>query len=663
LQGKTLKSTVARALGAFAIAAFFLSGCDTSSALFSDDEKSSIYTLSFAASDAKLSGAQVKAGESIKVSVASMRGAAEAARLSLSLESADGDALSSLDYVVGPASRTAAGGKELSVDQIAGSLPSFPLPSALAPGSYRLVAQLSSAGGAALARSETVFFVAEEDFGLDSLSLYPPTSAPGEALLLSASTRCKSGSPSAKTAWLRWSSEGKVFAEGLLSGGFDKVVWRAPSLAGAYSLSVELFPSKPPEVSSLPASPWSRAISAIVAASASASADEYADPSRFVSHFALEGDFSDSGTRAQGEKPQGFGLPALEAYPGGFGYRFDGSSGLTAPGALPKSADFTLLARLYAEGDSGDILRFASADGASILSVGIQGRVPFAEERTPGGLVSRSSPKAEVPEGLVNIALSFAARGDTYELVWSVEGERYSSPALPRASFPPDAKCVLGGSQALEGVYDEIAISDDSQAGIPPLYAAASLRKYGAELYIASGFEASSLPARSASSGKITFEPRSLSLDPGARLSFQAALPTARALRVELDFSARQGAALALELSSQAASPGGEKGEPLIDVDAGGAIRGRDGSLLGLLSPEKKGELVFTLKAYEGGFELASQSGLAVARIPAPSSSSRLLLSIANKGSSSPLALSRLLVRAAPESLSLAESPRYARLR
>jgi hypothetical protein len=650
-----------------------LSGCDTSSALFSEDEKSSIYTLSFTVADAarsaasgeasggKLSGAEVKAGESIKVSVASMRGAAEAGRLSLSLESADGGALSSLDYVVGAASRTAAGGRELSVDQLSGPLPPFPLPSALEPGSYRLVAQLSSASGAALARSETVFFVAEEGFGLDSLSLYPPTSAPGSAILLTATTSHKSDS-SSKTAWLRWSSEGKVFAEGLLSGGFDKVVWRAPSLAGAYSLSVELYPSKPPEISSLPASPWSRAISAVVAASATATADEYADPSRLVSHFAFEGDFSDSGTRAQAGKPQSFGLPSIEAYPGGFGYHFDGNSGLTAPGALPKSSNFTLLARIYAEGDSGDILRFASADGVSILSVGIKGRVPYAEARSPEGLVSRSSPKAEVPEGLVNLALSLAARGDAYELVWSVEGERFSSPPLPRSSFPSDAKLVLGGSQALEGVYDEIAISDDGSAGVPPLYAAASLRKYGAELYIASGFEASSLPAGAASSGKVSFEPRSLGLEPGARLSFPAVLSTTRALRVELDFSAKQGGALALELSSPA-SLGGDKGEVLILVEGGGAIRGRDGSLLGLLSPEKKGQLAFTLKAYEGGFEIGSSGGLAVARIPAPGSSARLLLSIANKGSSGPVALSRLLVRAAPESLSLAETPRYARLR
>jgi hypothetical protein len=606
----------------------------------------------------------VKAGDSVAVSVASMHGAAEAARLSLSLESAAGGSLAALDYVTG-ASKAASGAKELAVDRIGGSLPSFPLPASLVPGSYRLVAQLLSASGAVLAKSETVFFVSEQGFGLDSLSLYPPTSAPGQAILLSVAAH--GGAVSQKTAWIRWSSAGKAFAEGLLSAGFDKVVWRSPRLEGAYALSVELFPSKPPDVSSLPASPWSRGITAIVASSAASAADEYADSSRFVSHFAFEGDFSDSGTRSQGEKPESFGAPALEAYPGGFGYRFDGSSGLSAPGALPASSNFTLLARLYSEDEGGDILRLASADGASILRVGVQGRVPFAETRTADGLVSRSSPQTEVPAGLLNLALSFSPRGDRYELVWIIDGERFSSPVLPRISFPVGAKCVLGGAQALEGVYDEIAISDDSQSGPPPLYAAASLRKYGADLYLASGFEATSLPPGSVSSGKVSFEQRGLALGPGARLSFTGALPTARALRLELDFAAEMGGALALELSSEPYAADGAKAgseaQVAFAIDSSGALRGGDGRLLGLLSPEEKGKLVFTLKAHEGGFELASASGLAVAQIAAPVSPSRLFLTLANKGESGSVSLKRLLARAAPEYLSLADSPRYARLR
>jgi hypothetical protein len=663
LQGKTLNSTVVRALGALAVAAIFLSGCDTSSALFSEDEKSSIYTLSFSDGDAKLAGAEVKAGDSIAVSVASMHGAAEAGSLSLSLESADGGSLAALNYVTG-ASKAASGAKELAVDKIVGSLPSFPLPASLVPGSYRLVAQLLSASGAVLAKSETVFFAAEESFGLDALSLYPPTPAPGEAILLSAAAH--GGAVSQKTAWVRWSLAGKTFAEGLLSAGYDKVVWRSPRLEGAYALSAELYPSKPPEVTALPASPWTRGITALVAASAAAASDEYADSSRFVSHFAFEGDFSDSGTRSQGEKPQSFGVSALETYPGGFGYRFDGSSGLSAPGALPASSNFTLLARLYSEGEGGDIVRLASADGSSILRLGLQGRVPFAETRTAEGLVSRSSPPVEVPAGLLNLALSFSPRGDRYELVWSIGGERYSSASLPRISFPEGAKCVLGGAQALEGVYDEIAISDDTQSGPPPLYAAASLRKYGSDLYIASGFEATSLPPDAVASGGVSFERRSLALGPGARLSFTGALPTTRALRLELDFAAEKDGNLVLELSPKPYAADGAKGgteaHAIIVVDSNGAIRGGDGQLLGLLSPEEKGKLVFTLKANKNGFELASASGLSVAQIAAPASSSRLFLSLSNRGGSGSVSLRRLLARAAPEFLSLADSPRYARL-
>lgn len=664
---RKLKSALARASGALAIAALLLSGCDTSSALFSDEEKSAIYSLSFSASGSRLEGAAVKAGDSVVVAVKSMSGAAEGDRLSLSVESADGSPLASLDYVAGTAAKAAllsSGRRELGVDRISGSLPAFALPSTLGPGSYRLVATLSSASGAQLARTETVFFVAAEGFGLGSLSLCPAAPAPGAAVLLSVAPR--EGDEGA--AWLRWSSEGRIFAEGPLSAGFDKVVWRAPRLEGAYALSAELFPSRPPDdsASAATSSPWRQETKAIVAPSLLASSDEYADPGRFVSHFAFEGDFADSGTRAQGEKPQSFGSPSLAAYPGGFGYGFGPASGLSAPGALPKSPRFSLLARLYSEEESGSILSLTSADGSAILRLGVEKRVPFVELRGADGQVSRSSapPKAAVQPGLLNLGLSFAPRGDKVELVWSVEGERFSSPELPRPSFSDGAKCLLGGPGSLAGVYDEVAISEDAQSGPPPLYAAASARKYGADLFIASGFEPSSLPLGSVSSGKLSPEPRRLVLGPASRLSFSQALPSARALRLELDF-AEEGGALALEMSP-APSPveaAASAPPPLFSLDSGGNLRAQDGSLLGILPPEGKGRLAFSLKASAGGFELASASGLAVAHIKAPASSSRLLLSIANGGSSGSVALSRLLVRAAPEYLSLAETPRYARLR
>jgi|GEM_PF-3139945 len=590
-----------------------------------------------------------------------MSGAAEAGTLSLNLESADGQSLASLDYL----SAKSSGGtsaKSLSVGKVSGALPDFSLPDTLTPGSYRLVATLYSLSGAQLSTSESVFYIADAGFNLGSLSLYPPTPAPGSAVLLSAEPQLGSAAGVSATAYLKWYANGKLFSEGLLSEGRDRVVWRAPQADGAYTLSVELYPAKPPAVSqtsgSSAGSPWRQDIKAIVSKSAGAG-DEYSDAARFVSKFDFEGDFSDSGTRVQSEKPASFGKPVLAAYPGGFGYHFDAESGVNAAGALPKSSRFTLLSRFYSEKESGDLIRFSSADGTAILQLGIERRQPFVEIRDAAGNAVRSSPsgiKASVQPGLVNLALSFEPDGENCRLVWSIDGKRFDSAPIPRISFPQDAKCLIGGASALEAVYDETAISDDSESGPPPLYAAAALRKYGADLYIATGFEATSVPADCELSGNAACAPRKLSLSAGAGLAFTEVLPSARALHLEADFGAKSPSSLRFVLFST-----DDLKTPLFSVDAAGTIHDAAGKDAGLIPLESPASLVFSLKSVEGGFELSSASGLPVAHVAAEGSTGRLELKISNIDKAEPASLSRLLVRAAPEYLSLAPGSHYAR--
>ncbi len=679
-----------------------LAGCDTSS-LFSEGEKSSIYTLSFTASETKLAGAAVNAGDAITVSVKAMSGAAEAGTLSLSLESSDGTELAELEYLSAKSSGVT-GAKSVSVDKVSGTLPEFALPEDLKPGSYRLVAKLYSLSGAQISTSDSVFFIARTGFGLGSVSLYPPTPAPGSAVLLSAipelgsaaartaastSARGTSGTSSsgttantisrtgstevsstessstadiASTAYLKWYAGGKLFSEGLLSEGADKVVWRAPQLEGAYTLSVELYPAEPPASSSSSrsavTSPWRQDIKAIVSKSA-ALADEYSDLTRFVSKFDFEGDFSDSGTRIQSEKPVSFGKPELEAYPGGFGYHFDAESGVNAPGALPRNSKFTLLSRFYSEKESGDLIRFASADGTSILRVGIDKRELFAEVRDSSGSVSRSSPsssRALIQPGLTNVALSFEPDGEDFRLVWSIDGGRFGSAPLPRVAFDSSDKCVIGGASALEAVYDETAISDDSSLGPPPLYAAGASRLYGADLYIASGFESITVPEGAELSGTAAYAARKLTLAPAAELAYSEALPSARALHFEADFGGKAASALRFSFYNQ------DNGDALFfSVDAHGNIYDAQGKTAGLIPLDSSSSLVFSLKSVEDGFEFASSSGLPVAKIAVEGHVTRLKLKIRNSGTTESVDLSRLLVRAAPEYLSFVPASYYAR--
>ena len=53
--------------------------------------------------------------------------------------------------------------------------------------------------------------------------------------------------PSGLDPYLRWSWKGKVLARGTLSKGFGQILWVAPSDQGVYTITLELFPSSPPE--------------------------------------------------------------------------------------------------------------------------------------------------------------------------------------------------------------------------------------------------------------------------------------------------------------------------------------------------------------------------------------------------------------------------------
>jgi hypothetical protein len=635
-----------------ALVVAIISGCDTSSAIFSDAERRSIYSLSIVSESGKaLAGASLLPGESIQVSLSNMSGAKAPESLALAVEDAAGQILASLVYATPKASGL--GSKPILVDSLSGSLPSFKLPADLAPGVFSLTTSLADASGTKLQSGQSVFFVAAQGFSLGSLSMYPPTPAPSQAVLFSVGVR--PGEP-ASSPWLRWSSEGRTLAEGPLSDGFDKMVWTAPQLDGAYAIKVEVFPSRPMASIDV-ASPWRQEVKAIVSRDAALGPDEYADGSRLLSHLAFAGDFTDTGSRVQAEAPSAFGKPALEVFPGGFGYRFDESAGVNLPGAIPPQAggvgsSFSILWRLYTLQPNGELLRMVSPDGSLLFRAGLEAGLPYAESYDQDGR-HRSSLASPLSPGLLDLALSFEAGNGKYSLVWSVNGERRSSPSLPMRVFSPSSITRLGGPGSVVGIYAAFAISDDSE-GSPPLFLAASLRAWKGNLLLAEGFESTSLPASSQASGAVTLLPRRLGLGPGGRLAFDEEFGLSRALFVSTGFDPQEGG-LAVELSD-----GDSK---LLSVESDGEVRRGDGTILGILRPLDEGRLAFTIKALPDGIEIATPGGLVAARLLAKSLPRSLKLALVGLDATRPALVGNLLVRSAPEALTLADAPRTARLR
>jgi hypothetical protein len=636
----------------FALVVALVSGCDTSSAIFSDADRRSIYSLTALSSAGKsLAGASLLPGESVRLSLSNMTGSKAPESLAVSIEDGTGKAIASLVYATAKAGGV--GASPVLVDSLSGSLPSFQLPADLVPGVYTLVTSLADESGARLQSGRLVFFIGPQGFDLGSLSVYPPTSAPSQPVLFSVGVR--TGEP-ASSPWLRWSADGRLLSEGSLADGYDKVVWTAPQLDGAYAIKVELFPARPGPTLDLP-SPWRQEIKAIVSKDAAMGPDEYGDGSKLLSHLGFEGDLADSGTRPQPQGPSVLGKPALEVYPGGFGYRLGETSGVLLPGAVPPQSGglgsaFSLLWRFYTQQPGGDLLRVASVEGSLLLRAGLENGSPFVETYDQDGK-HRSVAPASVSPGLVDLALSFEPVNGKYELVWSVNGQRVPAPAVPMRTFPDTAVARLGGPASLSGIYDEFAISDDS-TGSPPFFHAAALRAWKAGLMVAEGFESRSLPDSMTAGGSVTLAPRRLGLGQGGSLVLNDELDLRRPLLVATTWDGSD-SPFAVELSAD--------GNPLVTVMSSGEIRGPDGAVLGTLRPLDAGKLTFIAKALPDGLEISLSGGLPAGRLSLKPPPKALNLALRAQDSAGSIWISSILVRAAPEALTLADAPRTARLR
>jgi hypothetical protein len=688
-------------------AALLLFGCDSSSLVFSEADRRSMYTLSLSSGLRKLvSGSEVKPGEEIGLSLSRLSGSTAPAILGLVLQDADGKALATLNYATPDGSRTLSS-KAVSVESLDASLPSFSLPATLVPGVYTLSATLKDLQGSELQRNETVFFVAKSGFGLDQVSLYPASPTPGSAVLLSVKVKlggadlplaaAKSGlgetgttidksaaaasdgaaGANAKLAsgdslaengsdpWLRWSREGATIAEGLLSKGFDKVVWSGAESEGAYSIAVDLYPAKPPESALAVASPWHVDVKVICAKNTETESDVFRSSSIFTSHIDFDGDFEDSGFRNQSQKPSAFGSPQLASYSSGFGYRLGLNAGLSLPGLVPPSteggaAPFSLLWRIFAEDEafsgSADLVRFSDSDTSLLLRVGIDAdRHPFVETSDASGLHRSTSP-ALLESGLSDLALSFTPKKEDFALQWSINGERSTSPSIPARVLPTAARAVLGGSGAFPAIYDEFALSSDAD-GRPALFRAAAQKKYRSDLVIAEGFEALALPAASRSDGTVSISPCNLVLEEGASLAFTDELSLQRTLAFDLRYGG-SGKALALQFST--------KDGLVLSVTGAGAVLDAEGKTIGLPIPVESGRLRFSLKAGTDRLEILGPSGLSLASLEQKDPPASVLFAFANiskVGEAKRFGLQSLLVLRSREGLSLAESARMARLK
>jgi len=434
--------------------------------------------------------------------------------------------------------------------------------------------------------------------------------------------------------WFRWSRERIVFAEGKLSEGFDRVVWTAPRSEGAYSLSVEVFPAPPPAGMSFDfRAAASQDFKVIVKSAPGGNADDFADPLRFHSLLKLDGNFEDSGVRQRNAAPQAFGSPALDVYPGGFGFRFSSQAGVRLPGLMPPGSSgrlgmFVVSFKIDPESATGSLVRFAADNGSWSLALGLRDGRPYAEiteDRT-----SRSTAAVVVGRDPITLTATFRPEGERVVLTWFADGERIEAPTLPLPSAPPRGSAQIGGAGSLAGIYDAFGLMVQSA---PPSYRLAARRRWRADLVAAEGFDDWTVPQSSSVSGNASASGGNLALDPDSSLTLGSSLEAERSYRIEADFEGDLASAY-VKLASGAGA--------LASLSGAGEILDAGGRMLGELAGPP-GTISLRIEIGDGSLRLFPADGEAPIQVAAPKGP--LSLTLGRSGGEGRLAVERVLVR------------------
>lgn len=647
MKGKRYIARAALVALASAVSALALS-CEISSGLLSESERSSLYTLTVSSSDGTplSNGSVVYPGSSLVATVAKKSGATDPVAFDLSLAAPDGSKAAALRFASAAAAKSASTLSTKSVSSVDGKLEGFSVPAA-ASGLYTLSLSLSGSDGSALQSESIALFVGSAQPRIDSVSVFPPSVEPSASVLLSltaswiqlpapsGSSPIASADASAKRdPWIRWSKDGAAFASGLLSEGFNKVVWTAPSVEGAYSIAAEVFPAAPASGSSYSfKAAASQELKVMVIAASGGSGNDFADPLGFYSLLKLDGSFADSGTRPRTSQPAAFGSPRLETYSSGFGYGFGPDSGVTIGGLMPPSSSgmlgaFALLFRLDASSSDGILLRFSSSDKSYVLSFGLEGGRPYVESRS-GGQTRRSVASSAIPQSPLTLEAVLKPSQDESKLdiAWRAEGQLIEAPSIDRPAAPPAGNATLGGPGSLPGVYDGFGLMlPGSSSSYPsPAFRLAMRRAWKSELILAESFE-DGLPAKSSVSGATpSGSTAGLLLPAGSSLALSPSFGVGSGIVVAADIQGdRSSFRLAFSLPDGArvfaVSGTGEvsdaSGSSLGSVGASGtalrlSVQQQDGSLY-LVGPSSSVSLPGGAKQY--GLSLSQESGSSLLR-------------------------------------------------
>jgi len=382
------------------------------------------------------------------------------------------------------------------------------LPENLEEGIYHAKFEIYS-NGKAIFSTITNFFNEKSSYRINNIQSYPPNPAPGEKVLLIADFTANSSSD----PYFRWLIGKNIVSEGFYSKGANKYNWTTPTIEGAYSITVELFPFKPLDKAF---EKFSSAIfktsSVIVSESNRIKSGEFLPETSYSTLFHFRGEIYDYGYLDAGNGNfKVIGEPSPDFRGGTYGYYFEKDEYIEIPNiVIPFSKEgvlqpFSIKLKFIDDYSiSSDLLQnipfFNSyyEDETFKISLGQDTRTNYFCEIVSGEKRFRSKAYRNINtlNTILNLTVSFYPNSSSCTIVWIMNGETVSRediPFLPVLINPAglSGKTIIG-SGSCPMLFDEAGVytrTDGKSSVAPFCFRDYNLEIFGKSLIFAEGFD------------------------------------------------------------------------------------------------------------------------------------------------------------------------------
>jgi hypothetical protein len=372
----------------------------------------------------------------------------------------------------------------------------------LDPGLYKLDLVLYSSGEVVQKKSAS-FFVAADGWKVLGIKSFPPVITSAASVMLKADLQY----PADANPYLRWTWKGKAIAKGTLSQGFGQILWVAPSTEGVYTIRLELFPSAPPDGTDFSFTSSLLLSTDIFVSAGATNKGDIGLASSYLSLLPLQATLMDLGTGAKGKGSASLvGAPEIVSAEKGFGYRFNGSSGISIPwltfpvdGGNLRPFTVSLGVSFDDLASAKSVFKAATDDGSFSLAIAMDPLTHSLAARLSAG----SAPPLVIPwngPDLVQgqrylVSLTIVPDGGNVTAQWFADGMQVSQQTSVYAlhAVRQDGTTVIGGDKGFKGVVDEFGVyATDGQgrpSPDPDQFSRAQAAKLGSSLALADGFD------------------------------------------------------------------------------------------------------------------------------------------------------------------------------